>query len=198
MGPADPQPVQTSTEQAPDNGEQWRAADVPDALPADPVLVSWLTNRGSLTHRLQARGQDRFALEVVDEGHETATPCDSALLGTGDRQFYARRVRLGVRGELLVHACTLVPEQTLAAHPWLSELGNRPLGDALADREDVERTPFEYAWIRSGRPPLSAALRQLDIRPPGLWGRRSRFLVAGEPILVYEFFLPGLATFGPA
>ena len=123
MGPADPQPVQSNTEGTPGNGDEWRAADVPDALPGDPVLVS-----------LQARGQNRFALEVVDEGHENATPSDAALLGTGDGRFYARRVRLGVRGELLVHACTLVPEQTLAAHPWLSELGSRPLGEALADR----------------------------------------------------------------
>ena len=86
-----------------------------------------------------------------------------------------------------------MPDETLRRHPWLRELGPRPLGDALESHPEVSRTCFEYAWIAAGHPLLSAALEGTEIAPPGLWARRSRFLVEGSPILVYEVFLPGLS-----
>ena len=176
---------------------RWRGADAASALPGDPVLAGWLAYAGSLTRRLQALGPGEFTLEVIGEGMEPAAREDAALLGTDDRSLYSRRIRLRVRGQALVQACTLAPEATVIQHPWLRNLGGKPLGAALADRAGVRRTSFEFALIRpdhEGEPP---ALRDLPRGHGPCAGRRSRFFVADAPILVYEFFLPPLLEFGP-
>ena len=176
---------------------RWRSADAASALPGDPMLAGWLTHAGSLTRRLQALGPGAFALEVIGEGMEPAVAADAALLGTDEPALYTRRIRLRVGGRALVQACTLAPEATMVRHPWLRDLGSKPLGAALADRAGVRRTSFEFALIppdHEGEPP---ALRDLPLGAGPCAGRRSRFFVADAPILVYEFFLPALLEFGP-
>jgi len=174
----------------------WRAPAQPDALPDDPVLREWLENRGSLTRRLREAGQRNFSLSVLGETMEIASDEDRRLLDSREKLLRVRRVRLGCDAVELVFACTLMPRSTLLRHPWLKELGDQPLGEALANRESVERTDFEYAWIESGHALISQALQATDTTAAGLWARRSRFMVDGSPILVYEVFLPGLARIG--
>jgi chorismate--pyruvate lyase len=174
----------------------WRKPAEPDALPDDPVLREWLQDRGSLTRRLRDAGKRDFSLSVLGENMEVASDEDRLLLGSDDRQVYVRRVRLGCDAMELVFACTLMPRSTLLRHPWLKKLGERPLGEALGDRESVERTDFEYAWIPPEHPLMSDAMLTADTTSGGLWARRSRFLVDGSPILVYEVFLPGLSRIG--
>jgi chorismate--pyruvate lyase len=174
----------------------WRAPTQADALPDDPVLREWLQDRGSLTRRLREAGKRDFSLSVLGETMEVASEEDRRLLDSKERHVRVRRVRLGCDAIELVFACTLMPHSTLLRHPWLKELGDQPLGEALADRDSVERTDFEYAWIAPGHPLLSNALPVTDATSGGLWARRSRFLVDGSPILVYEVFLPGLSRIG--
>lgn len=176
---------------------RWRRADTPSALPDDPVLAGWLTHAGSLTRRLQQLRPGEFTLEVIAEGMEPAAPEDASLLGTDDPSLYTRRIRLRVRGQALVQACTLAPEATVVRHPWLTDLGARPLGAALADRTSVRRTGFEFALVAPGNGDQLPALRGLASEHGPWAGRRSRFFVAEAPILVYEFFLPPLLEFGP-
>ena len=171
----------------------WRAPTQPDALPDDPVLREWLEDRGSLTRRLREAGQQNFSLSVLGETMEIASDEDKRLLNSREKHLRVRRVRLGCDAIELVFACTLMPRSTLLRHPWLKELGDQPLGEALADRDSVERTDFEYAWIESGHALVSQALQATDTTSAGLWARRSRFMVDGSPILVDEVFLPGLA-----
>ncbi len=171
----------------------WRTTRQANALPNDPVLRDWLENKGSLTRRLRDAGKSDFSLVVLDESWESVSDEDRRLLGSDEGRFRVRRVRLGCDAVELVYACTLMPGSTLQKHPWLSELGERPLGEALADRESVQRTEFEYAWIDSEHELADSALRDTEVAPGGLWARRSRFLVDGSPILVYEVFLPGLS-----
>jgi chorismate--pyruvate lyase len=161
------------------------------------VLAGWLSHAGSLTHRLQELCPGAFALEVIGEGMEPATPDDAALLGTDERSLYTRRIRLRVRGQALVQACTLASKATVNRHPWLKGLGDQPLGSALAERDGVRRTDFEFALISADSAGALPTLRDLPPGPGPCAGRRSRFFVAGAPILVYEFFLPALLEFGP-
>lgn len=177
------------------HARHWQAGDAPGALPECPSLRSWLLEDGSLTARIRDSG-DGFSLELLGERMERADPEDLRVLECNDARVHARRVRLGGQGVRLVFASTLVPPQTLARHPWLAELGDRPLGEALADRPAVMRTPFEYTRIDEQDPLFAEALQGTDIAPESLWTRRSRFLVDGDPILVYEVFLPGLARIG--
>lgn len=173
----------------------WQAGDAPDALPDCALLRSWLLEDGSLTARIRESG-DAFSLELLGERMERADPEDRRMLDCADTRVHSRRVRLSGQGVHLVFASTLVPPTTLVRHPWLAELGDRPLGEALADRPAVMRTPFEYTRIDEQDPLFAEALQGTDIAPESLWARRSRFLVGGDPILVYEVFLPGLARLG--
>lgn len=175
---------------------RWRSAEESGDLPDDPVLSGWLHDHGSLTGRIRRWGGAGFSLEVLSEGFEPATAEDRRHLDCRDLELYVRRVRMSCAGIRLVFASTRVPRRTLAGHPWLARLRHRPLGEALADRSNISRTPFEYAWVDSGNALHAEALAGSDIAPPGLWARRSRFLIERDPILVYEVFLPDLTRFG--
>ncbi|MGB5209290.1 MAG: chorismate lyase [Gammaproteobacteria bacterium] len=183
------EPIQVRPKQ---HSPRWQGPDAKGALPAAEPLRSWLLETGSLTARIRHSG-DRFALELLGEGVEPANPDDLRLLGSSDRSLHVRRVRLSGHGTQLVFACTLVPLQTLARHRWLANLGDQPLGDALASQAEISRTDFEFACIDELDPLYADALQGTDIAPDKLWARRSLFTVQGDPILVYEVFLPGVA-----
>lgn len=189
------QPADLQTNPSDIDAAAWRGADEPGALPADPALAAWLGTSGSLTRRLRRLCGADFALEVVTEGHEPASPEDQALLGTREPSLFVRRVRLCAGRQSLVHACTFVPSLTLRRHPRLAELGASPLWEALADREGVRRTGFQFARVGGG-PRDGGRLPETPDVDAGLWGRRSLFLIDEDPLLVYEFFRPALADFG--
>ncbi len=177
------------------HARHWQSGDAPGALPSSASLRNWLLERGSLTRRIRD-SSDRFALELLGEALEPADAEDLCLLECSDDRLHVRRVCLSGHGVRLVFASTLVPPATLARHPWLTQLGEQPLGEALADQAAVTRTPFEYTSIDERDPLFAAALEGTDIAPEALWARRSRFLVGDDAILVYEVFLPGLARVG--
>jgi chorismate-pyruvate lyase len=56
----------------------------------------------------------------------------------------------------------------------------------------VERSSYEYAWVPAGEAAAARALREADIRPKGLWARRSRISIRRAPLLVQELFLPAM------
>ena len=174
----------------------WQAEMPQRNLPGVAAIRPWLEDDGSLTRRLRRLGGRDFRLEVLGEAWECAGPEDAAVLGSASGRVRVRRVRLSARGSHLVYACTRMPPETLARHPWLGRLGHKPLGEALADRSNVQRTPFEFARLPMDHALLRDAVRGIDVVATQLWGRRSRFLIGDCPILVYEVFLPGLAKFG--
>jgi chorismate--pyruvate lyase len=108
--------------------------------------------------------------------------CDSAAL--------FREVELCCGDQAWVFAQTVIPDDTLSAHPWLAELGECSLGEVLATLSGVERSSYEYAWLRADEPLSARALRGAEIAPPGLWARRSRILLRGAPLLAQAAFLP--------
>ena len=170
----------------------WRAAGEPDALPADPVLSGWLTDAGSLTARLKAACGARFRLELLGEAEEPA-PADAAVLLGGRTLVRARRVRMYCGDTLCVGAATLIPAATLAAAPWLGDLGDRPLGEALLERGRVYRSSFRFAPAPATHPLLAPVLRGEASPAATLWARESEIRLAAGPLVVYEIFLPGLA-----
>ena len=172
----------------------WLPGDAPGALPDDAALRDWMRDPGSLTSRLRAACTAGFRLELLGEATE-ALPADAQGLLEG-AAVRARRVRMFCGETLCVCATTLIPLATLAGTSWLDALGDRPLGDALLERDGIRRSPFEFARVSPGHPLFVPALAGTDIRPAATWGRRSRFTLAAGPLLVYEIFLPGLARCG--
>ena len=174
----------------------WRPAELIPELPDDRDLRQWLEDSGSLTRRLRRLGGKGFCLDVVGETWEPSGDEDLQMLGSAASRVRVRKVRLNAQGLRLFYICTRMPPETLARHPWLGRLGHKPLGEALADRTDVTRTFFEFAALPPGHPLVRDAIGGTGIVSGALWGRRSRFLIGESPILVYEVFLPGLASLG--
>jgi chorismate--pyruvate lyase len=151
----------------------------------------WLTDRGSLTQRLQALSP-RFRVARLRQG--LARPhrdeCGSLHLAPG-RVAMVREVLL-LDGDIpLVFAHSVIPQSGLSG-PWshLAGLGNRPLGAALFGDPRVDRHALEYRRVDRRHPLFLLAARHTPGVPPRLWARRSLFSRVGHPILVTEVFLP--------
>jgi len=52
--------------------------------------------------------------------------------------------------------------------------------------------PTLRAWLIAKGMLSARALRAADVKPEGLWARRSRVALRGAPLLMQEVFLPGM------
>ena len=95
-------------------------------------------------------------------------------------------------GQVWIFGQTVMPDSTLSLHPWLAELGDTPLDETLIGLSGVDRGPYEYAWLPVDDPLTARALREAEVKPEGLWARRSRVALRGAPLLMQEVFLPGM------
>ena len=102
---------------------------------------------------------------------------------------------LGLRRDVLlkagdmsvVAAATLMPSSVLAERPWLANLGDKPLGEALKNHGHFWRGPFEFMRIKADLifQPAPPAITSL-------WARRFRFTLESDALLVTEIFFPGV------
>jgi len=157
-------------------------------------LWSWLVDEGSLTQRLRTRAGAGFALTVLAESREALRRGDAQRLGVEPVQpALIREVRLDAGGRAAIHAVTVIPSTTLAAHPVLGTLGDRPLGEALFDPLLVgvvaRREPFEVACLAAGHALVERALAAAGERRAMLWVRRSVVRLGDAPLLIHECFL---------
>ncbi len=88
-----------------------------------------------------------------------------------------------------MYAETLIPADTIAAHPWLAVLGDEPLGERLAMEPGVTRSAFRFALLTA--PELPAELADTT---ESLWARQSEFTLGDNTLMVTEIFLPVLAN----
>ncbi len=151
----------------------------------------WLTDRGSLTQRLQDQHPD-FHVRKLAQRVVRPHADEAAQLGLrpGQRALIREVLLLG-GDEPLIFAHTVIPLSGLRG-PWQSliGLGNRPLGAALFADPRITRFPLEYRRLDHCHPCFREALRHLDEQPARLWARRSQFSRHGHAILVTEVFLP--------
>lgn len=151
----------------------------------------WLTDRGSLTQRLQQacpdfrvhRLQQALARPNLDE-------CDTLGLFPG-RRALIREVLLLNAATPLVFAHSVIPLSGLIG-PWagLAGLGNRPLGAALFTNPRIRRQALAFQQLDRRHSLYRSAACHLPLPPRTLWARRSLFALQNHPILVTEVFLP--------
>lgn len=154
-----------------DAGWRFRSAR-PDAR-----TLPWIRDPGSLTARLVARAGGTFRVRVqrlawarpaLDERLQLRIP--------GGEWALIREVILEGRGVPWVVARSVIPRHTLAGpNRRLRHLGSKPLGAFLFRDPTLRRDGVRV--VRT---------------PDGHWGRRSRFVLRGRPLLVAEYFLPAL------
>jgi len=177
---------------APEDPIQWLPAERLGQLSMDSQLRPWLIGKGLLTLRLKAVCHARFALRVVDQWTGLLGAAHRSALRTSDNAGLFRDVEMSCGDQVWVFAQTVMPDSTLCAHPWLAELGDSALGETLSDLSGFLRSSYEYAWLPAGDAVAARALRDAQVKPAGLWARRSRISLRGAPLLVQELFLPAM------
>jgi chorismate--pyruvate lyase len=155
------------------------------------ALRPWLTDRGSLTRRIERRCR-AFRVEVVFQGLRRADR-DERFLWPARARVLVREVVLHADGRPVVFAHSVVRARDLRG-PWRSivRLGSRPLGAALFADPRIARRPLAQRKLGPGHELYARACAVLATRPRVLWARRSLFVLRGSPILVTEVFLPGI------
>jgi chorismate--pyruvate lyase len=156
----------------------------------------WLTDRGSLTRRLQQACPDFQVVRLKQSpGRPNLDECRLLGLFPGHLAMI-REVLLLNAGTPLIYAHSVIPLAGLAG-PWagLAGLGNRPLGAALFTNPRIQRQALEYQHLDRRHLLYRDALCHLAAASPitaprTLWARRSLFSLANQPILVTEVFLP--------
>ena len=164
-------------------GAHWLSARELSLCMHDAALRSWLTTPGLLTERVRVAVGPQFRLRVVEE------------VPAGDE--FVRCIELGRAGEPWIYAETTVPATTLAHHPWLATIGQRSLGEVLAEFPGaVTRSDLEFAWLDGDSPLVARALAQAAVASRPLWARRSTIRAGAHPFVVREVFLPVVAERG--
>ena len=174
----------------------WHRKPPRHAVP--PAMRFWLTDPGSLTAHLQARGQ--FSVRLLRQALGCPTSDEAPALGVGAHTLaHIREVALRCDGKPLVFAHTILP-----LHPhgplcrWLARLGERSLGALLFAHPGFARGPLACCRLSPGHPLFARATLTLELDPPPrvLWARRSSFTFAKQRVLVTEVFHPGLGQNG--
>lgn len=152
------------------------------------IWRDWLMDSGSLTLRLKQCWPDDFHLQLLQQRWGQPSPSERCLLQLPQRRWaLVREVLLSGGGQPRVFARTLIPSRTLRLScPKLSLLGVRALGETLFNQPALQRSAFTYGALpaHTFQPLLAGPNPNADV-----WGRRSLFYLAGEPLLVSEFFL---------
>jgi chorismate lyase len=171
---------------------QWLPAERLGQLTMEHQARPWLIGKGLVSLRMKAVCGEHFMLQLVDQWTGLLSTAHKSALRSSDNAGLFRDVEMSHRGNVWVFAQTVIPDSTLCAHSWLAELGDTELGETLSDLSGVERSPYEYAWLQVQDPVTARALRDAEIKPAGLWGRRSRVSLRGAPLLMQELFLPAV------
>jgi chorismate lyase len=155
----------------------------------------WLTDRGSLTLRLQQRHLN-FLVQPVDMRYAKPFTDEKKLLGSKNAQkALIRKVVLVSNHQPVVFAHSVLPRSSLrGAWHGLSHLGARPLGAALFANPKVKRTPLVFKKLSCRHPLYLEAIKYMIDPPSFLWARRSIFSLKYAKILVTEVFLPNIKS----
>ena len=169
---------------------RWLPAERLGQFDIDARMRSWLIGKGLLTQRMRDACGERFSLRLAELWTGLLNPEHKSGLRTADQAGLFREVELCCGEQVWVFVQTVVPDSTLCVHPWLAELGDSSLGETVSGLSGVERSSYEYAWLPADDLLAARALIAADLKPDGLWARRSRLELRDAPLLVQEVFLP--------
>jgi chorismate--pyruvate lyase len=155
------------------------------------TLRGRLSDRGSLTQRLQAQHAD-FKVQLL--AHGLARPFrdeTQALHLHPASRAYVRDVLLMGDGRARVFAHSVLSRASLRGG-WngITRLGTKPLGEALFTNPRIQRHGLMLRRIDARHPLYRAARLHVPLTARYVWARRSVFCLNGQPLLVTEVFLP--------
>jgi chorismate--pyruvate lyase len=167
--------------------------------PVPARYLPWLRDSGSLTQRVIGACSGEFCVQVLSQAWERPRPDEARALGMRTHAHaLVRQVQLLCGNVPWVYARTIIPRATLTgAERRLARLKSRSLGAVLFSDPSMRRGRIEIAQLRPGDSLYDLATRELTSPPAEIWGRRTVFQLGGKPLLVSEFFLPGIGGFCP-
>ncbi len=169
----------------------WQPESISIIKHAPLQVRNWLRESGSLTRRLKLLCEGQFNVSLQYQRWTRPTLCEQKLLGIRHGDYAnIREVMLRKQEDVFVIARTVIPRQMLVGRQrHLVRLGNKPLGEVIFAVPGLQRSRFEIAVIGSGS--FRHQIMRQEHREM-IWGRRSRYLIHGKPILISEIFLPAL------
>lgn len=161
-------------------------------------LRHWLTDRGSLTARLQARGT--FSVTLLKQELAVPTLDEAKELHLRRKQLaWVREVALFCDGQPVVFAHSVLPRGPRGPLTrWLDGLGSRSLGALLFAHPRFARGRLSTRRLASRHPLYRRSVEALQLtgKPPtGLWARRSSFSFGSQRLLVTEVFSSAISRF---
>ncbi|HSN70913.1 MAG TPA: chorismate lyase [Steroidobacteraceae bacterium] len=155
-------------------------------------LCDWLTFEGLLTERLRQQCATGMRLRLIDQQQVIPDPDLRVVLDCEPEDALQREIELLAGDVPVVFARTVIPQSTVARHPWLADLGTQPLGETLATVPGVTRGPFEFTCLEPGDELYERIVGPGGRRAMSLWARRSWFALDGHRLAVTEAFLPAV------
>ncbi|MBL1432717.1 MAG: chorismate--pyruvate lyase [Gammaproteobacteria bacterium] len=177
---------------SPKQEPHWHDLGRADKIPV--ALNDWLLTKGSLTQKVIARCRGHFHLEIVRHGWARAQLNERRLLLMSDSEWaLCREVALCCDKTPLIFARTIIPNSTLkGSGRRLSCLGRKPLGELLFRDRSVLRSDLQIACVENNHSMFEGLAIKTNTKDKEIWGRRSVFFFAGQPLLVSEMFLPAI------
>jgi chorismate--pyruvate lyase len=161
---------------------------------APATLVPWLAEPGLLTAKVRAAGGEATQFRMLRLESSPLSAALQARLAVADEAGLVREIEFARDGVRWIFAQSVFPDSTVARYPWLRDLGESPLGEALRRVAETVREPLEYAELPADHE--LARVAQSSGRG-SLWARRAVYRLAGAPIIVQEVFLPALVRACP-
>ena len=183
----------TDSRHAPLRYTQLRHNWLAHAFRVPRALRGGLSDRGSLTRRLQAQYDD-FSVQLLARGLTLPFHDETeALRLRPTTRAYVRDVLLMGDGQARVFAHSVLPRPSLRGG-WngITRLGSKPLGEALFTNPRIRRLGLTLRRIDARHPLYRAARLHTGLTARYLWARRSVFCLNGHPLLVTEVFLPAI------
>lgn len=173
----------------------WKEKSISAIKQASRSQQSWLQETGSLTKRLKKLCGQNFNVNLQYQRWTRPSLSEQSSLDIVHGELAnVREVILQFGSIPFVVARTVIPRKMLSGSlRHLISLGSKPLGEVIFAEPGLIRSSFEVAVFDSRFFSQQTIRQHSDDQR--IWGRRSRYVLHGKPILISEIFLPTLLDF---
>ena len=152
----------------------WISFEKMSILLVNENIKSWLIEKGPITKRIKS--EESFKLNLIKDEISAVDDSEKKFLEESSDKIKVREVILMGNNIPRVYAKSLIPIRTIEnGFSRLGELGTKPLGDILFEKEIFKKTDVVYA--------------QFQVQDSIFWGRKTKYIVKNMPLSVMEVFL---------
>jgi chorismate lyase len=164
------------------------AHDCPDKQ----LMRNWLTDKRSLTKKLESYFEESIQVHCVLKGFGKPLPYERRILKNemSRTSAFVREVQISLAGEPILIARTVMLNQALTGHHHcIYKLRHQSIGKIIFSDPHWQRS-----WSAFGVVPLSDSSTidhsAVSKKPKNIYGRQSIFIFRKKELLITELFLP--------